>query len=102
MRSMMFLPGLVLGIWALAVPAHAAFKCKEDGKIVYQDAPCDGEGAKVDTSGGLNNQAGKTRTQRSRSRITREVAPPASAGSSPSLDAGAPAGAVPSKAQSKQ
>ncbi len=56
---------------ALAVPAQAAFKCKEDGKIIYQDAPCDGEGHRVDTSGGVNYQSSQAPRQHTRSRITR-------------------------------
>lgn len=97
MKSVMLSVALVA--LALTVPAHAAYKCKEDGKVVYQDAPCDGEGAKVDTSGGLSNQAGTTRSQRSRSRITREVAPAIRSDTGKSPDAGAPASAAPAKAQ---
>lgn len=48
----------LLALFAVAQVAHAqAFKCKVDGKVVYQGTPCPSDGAKVNLTGaGESNQ----------------------------------------------
>jgi len=61
---------ILIALLAMALPAQAAFKCKEDGKTVYQDAPCEGEGHKVDTSSRIDYKPSHGPRQRSRSTST--------------------------------
>jgi hypothetical protein len=72
---------VLIALLTLVFPAQAAFKCKEDGKTVYQDAPCEGEGHKVDTSSRIDYKPNSGPRQRSRSTsTTTQSIPPKNAG----------------------
>lgn len=89
----------VLAALTPILPAQAAYRCTEAGKTVYQDAPCEGEGRKVDTTGGINYKPSNAPRQHSRSTSTREVSPPATG--APGKSAATHADAIPPKSKAK-
>lgn len=61
----------ILVILLIAAPAWAVNKCKgSDGKVIFQDAPCLGEGAKIDVRP-ASGAAGGTSTAESQAALDR-------------------------------
>ena len=58
----LFLLPVTAGAQSLPPPSRTVFKCQQDGKVIYSDAPCLGaERLAVEPTRGLDSQTGRPR-----------------------------------------